>query len=74
MKAYIPYHFAYTKGLVRGINSSADATKILDQFKDCGTVEVYRCSVVGDGQRVSTESCMSPLLASSVHPKLECDH
>lgn len=57
VKTFIPHHLACAKGVVRGTDSSADATGGLHLFKELGAAEVYQCNVVVEGQRVPTELC-----------------
>lgn len=56
--SFIPRHMALVKGVVRGLHSSGDASELLSQFVDLGAVEVYRCSVVKEGNPIPTESCI----------------
>lgn len=55
---FIPQHLACVKGVIRGIDSSMDAVEVLEQLSHLGVVEVYRCSVMKDGHRLSTETCI----------------
>lgn len=71
VRPFIPQHLACVKGVIRGLDSSMDATEVLDQLSDLGVVEVYRCSVVKDGQRLATETCIATFAGTSCPSELK---
>lgn len=56
--AFIPQHTACVKGMIRGMHSSMYAVQVLQQLSHGRVVRVYRCSVIEDGYRLPTETCI----------------